>query len=106
MQEDVWDGDWVLFCFDPESGVERWYNPKENLFRNITHTDQIEAANKQMRAESVGQRWGDGRVVASVPLDMYYSQLEAAVQQQDHKYISQWINDSDHRAWRTREGRI
>lgn len=106
MDEDIWDGDWVLFSFDPIAGVERWYNPKENLFRTVSQADAIMNANKQAQANTAGKKWGDGRVVASIPLDLYYRELAPAIEQDDHKHVKRWINDSDNRAWRQKEGNI
>ena len=104
MDEDIWRGDWVLFSFDPTSGVERWYNPKEDLFRSISHVDGIVNANKEAQNNSAGNAWGDGQVVASIPLETYYETLLPAIQQEDHKYVARWLNDGDNRAWRQKEG--
>ena len=106
MQEDQWDGDWVLFSMDTLSGVERWYNPKEDLFKTISHVDALIRDNKQAQAETAGKRWGGGQSVASIPLDLYYRELDPAVQQDDKKYLSRWLNNSEHRDFRRKEGSV
>lgn len=106
MEEDIWDGDWVLWSFDPFAGVERWYNPKEDLFKTISQTDAIVRENKQMQDITAGKRWGGGQSVASIPLDVYYTELDAAVKQDDKKFLSRWLNNSEHRAFRQKEGSV
>ena len=32
--------------------------------------------------------------------------LNTAIQQGDKGYLSRWLNDSDNRAWRTKDGRV
>ncbi len=105
-QEDHWVGDWVLFSYDVQAGVERWYNPREDVFKTISHVDELVKQNKDAQANTSGKRWGSGQSVASIPLDVYYRELDQAVQQDDKKYMARWLNNSDNRAWRTKEGSI
>lgn len=106
MDEDIWDGDWVLFSMDTSTGIETWYNPKEDLIRKITHADRIVNNNKIARQNNAGTRWGDGKIVASVPLDVLHSKLQGAIEQGDQKYLKRFLNDSDNAAWKRREGTI
>lgn len=104
--EDVWDGDWVLFSHDAGTGITVWYNPKEDLIKKTSAVDQILASNKADRSENANKRWGNGQRVASIPLDTYYTKLAEAVEQDDRKYIAQFLNDSQNAAWRTKEGNV
>ncbi len=66
--------------------------------------DPIVEDNKRAFNDSAGTRWGDGKVVSSVPLDIYFRDLAPAAQNGDEKYIKRYLNDSDNRAWRKRGG--
>ena len=103
--QDVWDGDWVLFAHDALTGIATWYNPKENLVRKTSDVTKILQSNQADRADQ-SDRWGDGQRVASIPLDVYYTKLAEAVEQDDRKYLKRFLNDGDNAAWRTREGSV
>ena len=68
--------------------------------------DQIVEDNKEALNNSAGKRFGDGRVVASIPLDIYYNKLVPAKKNGDDAYIKRFLNDSDNRAFRRFGGNI
>lgn len=105
MTEDIWDGDWVLFSHDLSTGIATWYNPKEDLVRKTSDVTQILEANKADRADASAS-WGNGQRIASIPLDIYNASLAEAVEQDDRKYLSRFLNDGENAAWRTREGSV
>jgi hypothetical protein len=47
---------------------------------------------------------GDWHRVASVPMNLFFAQLQEAHTEGDERYISRWLNDSDNRAFRTKSG--
>lgn len=103
------DGDWTLFDYDVKSGRQVWMieNPDgTTTFRTdypVQPTIDLNAAQRNLAQPG----WkGDYHHVASIPLNVYWDQLAAASQQKDNAYISRWLNDSDNRAWRTKEGRV
>ena len=102
------DGDFRLFDWDPETGRTVWYkfDGEKEVFRVDQPVDDIIRVNNEAFNDSNGQRWGDGRRVASVPTTLWHKDLEEAHNQGDDKYVSRWLNDSDHRAFRTFEGQI
>lgn len=70
-------------------------------------TDKLLEDNQRALNESDGQRWGDGKVFGSVPMNMYFqSGLAEANKQQDIKFIARWWNDPDHRKFRKFKGTI
>lgn len=102
------DGDFRLIDWDPHSGRTVWamFNGKETVIRTDYPVDATIAENEAIRKEA-GKAWkGDWNRIASVPLNVYYDQLHAAEQQNDHKYVKRWLNDVDNRAFRTTEGKV
>lgn len=63
-------------------------------------------ANADERAATHGTKWGDTALIGRVPLNIFYDELHEAVRVGDDKYINKWLNDPDHAAFRTREGRL
>lgn len=103
------DGDWRLYDYDYQTGRSQWimHNPDGSFtMRTDYPVDKLIEQNRMELNESNGKRWGDGRRVASIPLNIYHEQLAEASHQQDDQYLSKWLNDSDHRAFRTFEGKV
>ena len=103
------DGDWALFDSDIKLGRYVWVRHNDDgsmTFRTDYAVDPTVDANTAMRnAASPGWK-GDWHKIASVPLNVFHDQLAEASRQGDEKYLSKWLNDSDNRAWRTKEGRV
>lgn len=103
------DGDWSLWDYDFQTGRSVWKLTNADgsiTFRTDYPVTSIIENNKSDLLDSAGQRWGEGRRVASIPLNIFHEQLAAAQDQQDDKFMSRWLNDSDNRAFRTFEGRV
>ena len=111
---EIRDGDWTLFSHDPKLGRTVWVRPIVDDNGNIGsqyRTDYDVTAsvdlNAEQRSMSAGSWAGDYQHVASVPVSLAYQGYFAeASQAQDEKAMSKWLNDSDNRAWRTKEGRL
>jgi hypothetical protein len=70
-------------------------------------SEQLLEDNQRALNESAGQRWGDGKVFGSVPMNMYFqSGLAEAHKQQDIKFIRRWWDDPDHRKFRKFKGTV
>ena len=100
---------WRLFDYDPKAGRQVWYRANDDgstTWRtDYEAQDTIDMNTAQRNLAQPG--WaGDYHHVASIPLNVYYDQLHQASQQQDERFISKWLNDSDNRAWRTKDGRV
>lgn len=104
------DGQWRLFSHDPQVGITKWYMMLDNgdvVFKTeYTKMDAVIARNKIAYNESIGKRWGDGQRAASIPMPMFFKHLAEAQKADDKKYISKWLNDPDHRAFRTFHGKV
>jgi hypothetical protein len=109
MQEITDDNGFTLFNHDPDTGRTIWTKQEDGkqVFRIDTPVDKILDANQEHYNNSDGQRFGDWQRVASVPLNLAYSNgFTDAVQQDDHKWLSRFLNNSDNRKFRTFKGNI
>ena len=109
----VRDGNWMLFDYDPVAQKAIWMavdaNGDTHFKVDIDHTDILKA-NQHHYNESKNARFGDhhslGQRVASVPLNVFFDELNEPCLQEDDKYISKWLNDGDHRAFRTFDAKV
>lgn len=98
-----------LFEFDPASGrsVWRYFDGEKTVFRTDYPVSETLHQNAEARAAAAVGWKGDWHRIASVPLNIVYaSGLAEAVNQQDDRFISRFLNDGDNRAWRTKEGSV
>ena len=105
----VKDGDWTLFDYDVKTGRQVWALHNDDgstTYRTDYPVQPTIDVNTAQR--NLGQsNWaGDYHQIASIPLNVYYDQLAEASKQDDNKFISKWLNDSDNAAWRTKEGTV
>lgn len=96
---------------DPVTGIiTRWYVDSEND-KVITETinpatQSIIDRNQALNNAAQGQRWGDGKIFASVPTEIARKHLWEAIQNKDDAYIKRWLNDSDHQKFRRFPGKV
>ena len=64
-------------------------------------TEPYYEANRERLNDSAGQRWGDGKVVARIPLPVFYDTILPAQKAGDEKWIKKFLNNSDNRKFRT-----
>lgn len=105
----VTDGDWVLYDYDFQTGRQVWRleNPDgSTTFRTDYPVQDTIDVNKAQRNLARNDWKGDYHHVASIPLNVFYDQIAEAHSHGDDKYVSRWLNDSDNRAWRTKDGRV
>jgi len=102
------DGNWELISHDFALGRTVWsyYDGQQNHYRIDYQVDQVLKDNAADRSDHAGAKWGDGRRVASIPLNVYYDRLAQAHDQGDDAYVSRWLNDSDNRGFRTFDGTV
>lgn len=107
--EDIWDDGWLLMEHIPATGITRWVRKDADgnyYLRTDTDTSALLAHNAEERSMMAGQRWGEGRKVASIPMNMWTNELSEAVQHHDDKYVAKWLNDLDRQKLRTFEGNV
>lgn len=105
----IYDGDWYLWDHNPQLGRTVW--GRENgdgttTFRSDYAVDPVVEENKAMRNMAASGWKGDYHKIASIPLNVYHDQIAEAAGQDDQKFISRWLNDSDNKAWRTKDGTV
>lgn len=105
----VRDGDWTLYDCDLKLGRQVWSRKNADgstTFRTDYAVQPTIDINQAQRNLSQKGWAGDYHHVASVPLNIFHEQIAEASKQDDKAYLSKWLNDSDNRAWRTKEGRV
>ena len=104
------DGDWMLLDYDPATQKSTWamFNPDgSTTVRTDMPVDAVIDENKAALAATEGQRFGEWNRAASIPLPLYHSSgMAEAVKQDDQRFISKFLNDTDNRAWRTSRGNV
>jgi hypothetical protein len=108
-----------MFSDDPFGGKGRlildtptkrvWlHESSPGVFEQCTEevVDPLIEANQTAYNDSEGKRWGDGQVVASIDLPTYFRKILPAKQNGDHAWIKRFLNDPDHRKYRTFKGRL
>lgn len=99
-----------LFSHDPVFGVTKWWHDDPMSDQVAIETVQdveplldrnVAAANEVTSLD----RWGEGKLVASIPMSVY-AELLASGKIKDDAYMRRWLNDRDNRKYRVRPGRI
>ena len=108
-------GNWCCIDDDPVTGIAEWAWLEKDVsgeivrmhYKRIQHnSDLLFRENKFLFNESQGQRWGDGKVVSSIPMNIFEGALGEAAAAKDNKYIRKFLNDPDNRKFRTFEGNL
>jgi hypothetical protein len=63
-------------------------------------------ANREELHENAGKRWNDGRVLARLPMDIYFRIIAPARKAGDEAYVRKILNDGDYAKFRTFPGKI
>ena len=71
----------------------------------VQRVDPIVEANRELYNDSFNERWGDGRVVASIPNAIYWSE-DFQTKRQDEVWLKRFLNDPDNQKLRTFRGTI
>lgn len=105
------DGEWLLVDHDFPTGRTTWVRYEADgseTYRVDYPVAKTLEANAAERAEGAGQRWGEWKRVASVPLGLAMGEgyLAQAWDNDDQKALSRWLNDAENRNFRTFEGAV
>lgn len=106
--------DWELLEYDAELNRALFGRPA--VQNGVTGMDLkveyyvdpvIEANKTELNNQASGWK-GDYHKVASLSPAIAYGEgyIAQALKEGDERAMSKWFNDSDNRAWRTKEGRI
>ncbi len=108
----VRDGDFELIDWDPRTGRTVWMTRDERGNPVIRHDLPVAATLEENAAarNAAAAGWGgDWHRIASLPMQLLYDEslgLNKAILQGDDAYVRRFLNDSDNRGWRTKEGRV
>lgn len=103
------DGDWTLYDYDFKSGRSVWhyFDGEKDVFRTDYPVESLMNENQAVRNVAEKAWRGDWHRVASVPLNVAYdSALMQAHTEGDDKFVKRFLNSSDNRAWRTKDGTL
>ncbi|TGP26099.1 MULTISPECIES: hypothetical protein [unclassified Mesorhizobium] len=107
--EDIWDGPWKLFEHDPATGRSVWMMMQDDqtVFRIDMPIQGILDSNHEREMETMGNRFGDYRPLASVPLPLFHANgLAEAAREKDDTFLKRWLNDGDFKKFRTSRGNV
>ena len=86
-----------------------WIDKAKGLgFRKTENVveEQLLKFNKESLDMSQGQRFGDGKVVASIPLNIFYRDHAPRIKQGDDDFMKWWLNNDQNRPYRTFRGKV
>ncbi|NRQ13458.1 hypothetical protein [Ensifer sesbaniae] len=103
------DGAWTLYDHDMMTGRSVWhlFDGEKDVFRVDYPVDNLISENREVR-NSAEKAWrGDWHRVASIPLNIAHnSGLVQAHSEGDDRFVKRFLNSSDNRAWRTKDGHL
>lgn len=98
------------FGYDPLTGVREVFRYDEETDTFTIETVQdvtgiVERAKDAYAQVDERARWGEGQVVASIPLVVYYDLMRRGVLR-DEQAFRRWLDDPENRFFRTRPGKL
>lgn len=97
----VKDGDWTLVEWCPELGRSVWhyFDGVNDHYRTDYDVTQVIDKNRELR-NNVSQNSkspdGIGQHIASIPINLFFSDLMEANEQGDSRYINQWLGENNY----------
>lgn len=68
--------------------------------------DLLIKANAEEYKDSENKRWGDGRVVARMPLNKWFAELRDSVKAGDQDHLNWWLDQEKNKPFRNFKGRM
>ena len=62
--------------------------------------------NRQLFDDSQTKRFGDGRVVGRIPMNVFYRDLAPRIKEGDEDFMKWFLNHGDNRPYRTFRGKV
>jgi hypothetical protein len=97
-----------LFEVDPRTGISTFfhYNSDDDTFVLEKQQDAEPLLDfNKARFNDAPTRWGDGQLVASIPLHLFFELKQKGIID-DQNELKKWLNDPDNRFFRTRPGDV
>lgn len=109
--KDIHGGDWQVVEVTPTYRRSEMHIGNGQFIQRTEFLadEELVAMNKQEYDDSHGKRWGDGRVVARIPLNVLFSsasQISQKAKEGDKEHLKWWLNSETARPFRTFKGRI
>lgn len=86
-----------------------WVDRERGIFfrktENLAEPALLEE-NKRLLDESQTKRFGDGRVVGRVPLNVFYRDFAGRLKDGDQDFMRWWLNHDQNRPYRTFRGKV
>lgn len=86
-----------------------WIDREKGTFvrktENLAEPELLEQ-NRQLYDDSFGKKFGDGQVVARVPLNVFYRDFAPRLKEGDSDFNKWWLNNDKNKPFRTFRGRI
>lgn len=91
----------TVFHDDPE-------NPDGFILEKVWDSEPLLEQNAVEKRETSGDKWGEMRKVASIPLPLYFLWKSVFKGDQDgfERHVKKFLNDSENNKYRTFEGRL
>lgn len=106
-------GDWRVFSAHPEDATYTLAADIGDAYLTVTvqlDTEPLFDINRAEESESNGKRFGDGKVVARIPMHLLYANeagnIGQALDEGDRKHVKRVLNDSEFYRFRSFRGRI
>lgn len=84
---------------DRERGI--YFRKTENLAEPELLED-----NKRLLDESQTKRFGDGKVIGRIPMNVFYRDFAKRLKEGDEDFMKWWLNHENNRPYRTFRGRV
>jgi hypothetical protein len=99
-----------IFDHDGVTGITTWWHVDPSTGAVSVEKSQdvtaiAEVNKKEIAGSSARDGWGEMAKVASLPLTVYYDLKRRGILG-DQKALTKWLNDSENRLFRTREGTL
>jgi hypothetical protein len=104
-------GSWEVFEVTPEYRRSRlWIDDRSYIQRTEYLAEEtLVESNARAFDQSQGKRFGDGRIVARIPLNVLYgskSEIAVKLKQRDLDHLRWFLNRDEARPWRRFRGRL
>ena len=99
-----------LFSRDDVTGITKWFHYNDATDEVTIHTEQdlgdfLEQNQKMRNNQTSLDRWGDGKIVASIPMTIYAQWLVDG-RANDQAFLKRWLNDPENKVYRTFAGKV
>lgn len=100
-----------LLSYDDFTGISKWFHWDDSNDTFLIETEQAAPVlediieNNKQDFNDAPARWGEGRLVARIPLHIYWDLKKKGIADDDAA-MKRWLNDPDNRFFRTFPGAV